>query len=68
MATQSDLDALDKAIGSGALIVKYQDREVRYQTTKDMLAARNFLYNQLNPIGSATQPIRQVRIFTSKGL
>jgi hypothetical protein len=40
--TQTDLDQLDAQIATGVLRVKYADgREVHYQTTADMVAARD---------------------------
>ena len=62
--TQSQLDALDTAINSGVLSVRYQDREEVFQPTDKMIMARDRLYGQLN--GRTT--VRQVRMSTSKGL
>ncbi len=39
--TQADLDALEKAIASGAKRVRFQTHEVEYQSTGDMLKVRN---------------------------
>ena len=61
---QSQLDALDTAINSGVLSVRYQDREEVFQTTDKLIIARDRLYGQLN--GRTT--VRQVRMSTSKGL
>ena len=66
--TQTDLDALDATIASGALEVRYQDRSVRYASTKDLLAARSVLYNQLHPTTGTAGMTRQVRVATSKGV
>ncbi|WP_313571404.1 phage head-tail joining protein [Comamonas terrigena] len=38
--TQADLDALDLAIASGELTVSFSGRTTTYQTTKDLLLAR----------------------------
>jgi hypothetical protein len=46
--TQDDLDALEKAIASGTLRVKYADKEVQYQSTTEMLKARAMLIDKLN--------------------
>ncbi len=46
--TQTQLDALDAAIATGALIVHYGDKYIRYQTTADMIKARDLLRDQLN--------------------
>lgn len=61
--TQTDLDNIDKAIASGAKRVRFQDREVEYNSTAGMLKARAYIYNLINPIAT-----RITRVFTSKGL
>ena len=38
--SQADLDNIDAAVASGALRVKYSDREVQYQSLADLLRAR----------------------------
>lgn len=63
--SQTDLDALEEAIASGALKVKYADREVTYQATGDMLKARLVMRNQLGQVSSAAS--HHVASF-SKGL
>ena len=45
--TQDQLNALDAAIATGALIVHYGDKYIRYQTTADMIKARDLLRDQL---------------------
>ena len=45
--SQTDLDAIDAAIASGALRVKYKDREVQYQSLADLLSARSVIANAL---------------------
>lgn len=37
--TQSDIDALKEAIATGVLSVQYNDKTVRYQSTRDQLTA-----------------------------
>jgi hypothetical protein len=39
--TQAQLDALETAIASGTLEVRYGDKTVRYQSTSDMIKARD---------------------------
>jgi hypothetical protein len=46
--TQTQLDALETAIASGSLIVHYGDKYIRYQTTTDMIKARDIMRDQLN--------------------
>jgi len=60
---QAELDALDLAIGTGARMVKFQDREVLYNDAADLLKARAHIYNLLNP-----NAIRVTRVYTTKGL
>ncbi len=46
--TQDQLTALEAAIASGTLEVRIGDKLVRYQTTVDMIRARDLLRDQLN--------------------
>ena len=46
--TQSQLDALEAAIATGTLEVRIGDKMVRYQTTAEMIRARDLLRDQLN--------------------
>jgi len=55
--TQAQLDALEAAIASGTLEVRYGDKTVRYQSTSDMIKARDLIRDQLNST-SATQKSR----------
>lgn len=41
--TQSDLDTIEKAIASGARRVRFQTHEVEYQSTTEMLRARDLI-------------------------
>lgn len=45
--TQTQLDALEAAIASGTLEVRYGDKSVRYQSTADMIRARDVMRDQL---------------------
>lgn len=45
--TQSDLDAINKAIATGALKVKYNDREVTYRSLDELLQARDLIKRAL---------------------
>ena len=49
--TQNDLDVIDAAIASGALRVKYKDREVQYQSLADLLTARSIIASALGTGG-----------------
>jgi len=50
--TQSDLDALEAAIASGASEVRYGDKSVRYQSTTAMIQARNLIRQSLGLDGT----------------
>lgn len=45
--SQSDLDAINTAIASGALKVKYADREVQYQSLADLLKIKGLIEKEL---------------------
>lgn len=45
--TQTQLDALDAAIASGELTVKYDGREVTYRSFDQLVKARNFVADRL---------------------
>lgn len=46
--SQNDLDALDAAIASGAKSVVFDGRSIVYQSTAEMIAARNHAASVLN--------------------
>ena len=47
MFKESDLEAIEKAIASGTLRVRFADREVWYQTTGDLFRAREAVKRDL---------------------
>lgn len=47
--TQSQLDALDAAIASGAMEVRYENQTVKYRSIKEMTQLRNMINQELNP-------------------
>lgn len=66
--SQTDLDALDQAIASGTLSVEFNGRKVVYQTTSQLIEARDHVARVVN---SGTQS-RGPRLFrftftTSRG-
>ncbi|MFM7856926.1 MAG: phage head-tail joining protein [Flammeovirgaceae bacterium] len=65
--TQTQLDALETAIASGTLEVKTGDKSVRYQSTSDMIKARDLIRDQLNST-SATQKSRATFASNAQGL
>ena len=46
--TQDQLSALEAAIATGTLELRIGDKLVRYQTTADMIKARDLLRDELN--------------------
>lgn len=52
MATQTQLDAIDAAIATGMTEVRIGDKVVKYQTTADLLNAREVIARQLRGGGS----------------
>lgn len=64
--TTADLATLDAAIASGVVKVRFQDREVEYQTMKDLLLARTEVANFLSQNGGTPQK-RMVRMYTTNG-
>ncbi len=45
--TQEQLTTLEEAIAQGAMQVKFQDKEVRYQSVNDMLLLRDVMRRAL---------------------
>ena len=62
--TLSDLEALEKAIATGAKRVKYTDKEIEYHSLKEMLSLRDVMRRALGITG------KSVRVLAShdKGL
>lgn len=46
--TQTDLDSLDRAIASGTLSVEFDGRKMTYQTTSQLIDARNHVATVVN--------------------
>lgn len=66
--TQTDLDALDRAIASNELEVEYNGRRVKYKSTSELIAARN----HVAAVVRAAAPHQQRSVFrfrftTSRG-
>jgi len=67
--TQTDIDALKRAIGTGALRVRFVDREVTYRSLDEMRETLRMMQNEVAAAaGLTSRRIRQVRFMTSKGL
>lgn len=66
--SQSDIDALDAAIVSGALSVEFDGRRITYQNTAQLIAARAHAVQVIS--GSARRTIPYIfgfRFTTSRG-
>jgi hypothetical protein len=63
----SDLDTINAAIVRGELEVQFADRRVRYQTTGDMLKAREAIVAELMRVSTTTRP-KQAYAVGCKGL
>lgn len=61
--TQDDLDAIERAIASGALIVRHGDKMINYRSLAEMQQARDMIARS---IASPRRP-RFTLITTSKG-
>lgn len=48
--TQTDLDAIEAAIASGALRVEYNDRTVIFRSLKDLKEARELIMRKLGKV------------------
>jgi hypothetical protein len=62
--TQDDVDALKKAVASGARRVKFKDREVEYQSLAQM---RALLASMQQDVAAAAGKPSYTRISTRKG-
>lgn len=54
--TLPQLNALEKAIGTGQLTVKYDGKEVTYRAMPDLLAAYRFIKQSLEADGVLARP------------
>lgn len=52
--TQSDLDALDRAVASGELTIRRGDRWVTYRSFTELQAARDLVKKELAAAASTT--------------
>lgn len=65
--TADDLAAIDRAIKSGELRVKFADgREVQYRSMDELLKARALVQGE---VGTSTgcKRVRQIRLYSDKG-
>ncbi|MCW3477356.1 phage head-tail joining protein [Limobrevibacterium gyesilva] len=65
--TAADLDTIEQAIATGALKCKFADgREVFYQTTTELLRARDAI-SQVLAGQAAAPPSRMTRVIHNRG-
>ncbi|MFZ9921955.1 MAG: phage head-tail joining protein [Candidatus Nanopelagicaceae bacterium] len=65
MATLADLTAIEAAINSGATKVKYQDREVTYNSLAELYKIRDNLKQELGLSTNGKRPYRIQAVFDS---
>lgn len=63
--TLAQLEAIEAAIATGATKVKYEDREVTYNSTSELLKLRRIMRDAL---GLNDGLVRDVHVITDKGL
>lgn len=61
--TQAHLTAIEEAIAGGYLKVRYDDKEVTYQSMGDLLKARALIASKLN---TSASPMRKIYITTAR--
>ena len=65
MATFADLTAIENAINLGALKVKYQDREVTYNSLSELYKIKNAIKDELGLNTNGSKPYRIQAVFDS---
>lgn len=68
--TQADVDAIDRALASGELRVRIDDKEIEYQSAKDLLLRRQTIVSALAQAAAPTRttPRYQLANFTDDGI
>lgn len=54
--TREDLEAVNKAIASGVLKVRYGDKEVQYPSINDLIRAKQHIVAELNAESGRRKP------------
>jgi hypothetical protein len=66
--TQTDLDVLDRAIATGTLSVEFDGRKMVYQTTSQLIEARNHVASVVNASSQNRGPkLFKFRFTTTRG-
>jgi hypothetical protein len=55
MATQADIDALNRAIATGEKIVKFNGKLVEYRSVDELIRAKSEIQRQLNDASTANR-------------
>jgi hypothetical protein len=63
--TTDDVTKLERAIASGQLTVRYADRSITYQTTRDMMAALKQMRAEIDDAAGTKPRRRTMRLFQS---
>ena len=66
--TQEQLTALETAIAQGAQSVRFNGREIRYQSTADMIRLRDTMRAELGVSAPTTARSKLITLSTGKGL
>lgn len=67
MATQDDLDRIDRAIAGTAKSVTIEGRRVDYKDTADLMRIRGEVARQVDA-AAGTLPVRRVKLYSTKDL
>lgn len=65
--TEAEYTALKQALATGALIVRYEDKQVEYRSAEQMAALLSQMERELKS-EAGTTVLRHARFNTSKGL
>lgn len=63
--TTAQLQALEDAIATGELVVKYDGKEVTYRSIDELIKARDFVRGQLIAAGTITDTTAPRHSYTS---
>ncbi len=66
--TNDQLQALETAIAQGAQSVRLNGREIRYNSTADMIKLRDIMRAELGVVSPAVTRSKIVTVSTGKGL
>jgi hypothetical protein len=64
--TQTDLDNIEKAIASGQRSMQYNGRRIEWQTTADMLKARDTIKKEVDDAASKETGVERPRGYRTR--